>query len=62
MHVLEHCASLEPFFDICISSGFSLGASKSVGKIFQKEIEFLGDLVGRFGLRSTEKQLSITGR
>ncbi len=56
-HVLEHCASLEPFLDICIASGFSLGAAKSTGKIFQAEIEFLGDIVGREGLRSTEKHL-----
>jgi hypothetical protein len=55
--VLEHCASLEPFLDICIASGFSLGAAKSTGKIFQAEIEFLGDIVGREGLRSTEKHL-----
>ena len=55
--VLEHCAALEPFLDICIASGFSLGGSKSTGKIFQPEMEFLGDIVGRHGLRSTENHL-----
>ena len=56
-HVLDHCAALEPFLDVCIASGFSLGASKSAGKIFQPEITFLGDIVDRNGLKSTEEHL-----
>ena len=40
-----HCKRISP------------GAAMSTGKIFQAEIEFLGDIVGREGLRSTEKHL-----
>ena len=55
--VHEHFGVLEEFFDVCISSGFSLGASKSLGKLFQPQLEFLGDVVGRHGLQSTEAHL-----
>ena len=43
--------------DTCIVSGFSLGASMSVGRIARHGIEFPGDIVGREGLRNTRLHL-----
>ncbi|HIL57533.1 MAG TPA: hypothetical protein EYG39_06465, partial [Rhodothermales bacterium] len=53
-HVLAHLAVVEPFLDVCITSGFSLGARKSAGNILQKRVQFLGELVGRDGRESLD--------
>ena len=53
----EHAEALEPFLDVCIASGFSLGAGKSTDKVFQTSLQFLGDIVSQDGLQSTEEHL-----
>ena len=56
-HLLDHLDVLEPFLDLCIVSGFSLGAEKSRDKIAQHRIQFLGELVGRLGREATDHRL-----
>ncbi len=53
-HVLAHLAEVEPWLDVCIASGFSLGASKTRGRILQTEMEVLGDRVHREGVEPLE--------
>ena len=55
--LLDHLDVLEPFLDLCIISGFSLGAAKSCDKIAQHRIQFLGEIVGRDGREATDHHL-----
>ena len=47
--VLEHLDALESFLDVCICSGYSLGASKSLDRLMQHSLEDLGEVCGREG-------------
>ena len=49
-HMLEHCGVVESFLDLCIVSGFALGAAKTKGRIAQVEFEWLGSVCGRTGM------------
>ena len=42
---------------MCAVSGFSLGATKSRGRLARVDLEILGDIVGREHITSTEAHL-----
>ena len=50
MAALEHIFALERLLDVCIAAGYSMGASKSKGRLLQHSLEALGEWVGREGL------------
>ena len=52
--VTEHLEALEAFLDVCIVSGYSLGAAKSLGCLMQPSLESLGEVCGRDGAQACE--------
>ena len=57
-HMLEHCGVVESFLDLCIVSGFALGAAKTKGRIAQVEFEWLGSVCGRTGMEACDGHLA----
>ena len=57
VHLLEQLSVLEPFLDVCILSGFSLGAAKSRDNIAQLAHQFLGEQCGREGRDALDHHL-----
>ena len=57
--LLEHLDALEALLDVCIASGYSLGASKSRDRLCQPALESLGEVAGRDGLDACEHHLRI---
>ena len=55
--VAEHICEVEWFLDLCIVSGFSLGAKKSKDKICTTILETLGSLLMREGHEALERHL-----
>ena len=57
--MLEHLDALEAFLDVCICSGYSLGATKSPDRLMQPSLEALGEICGREGSQACEHHLKV---
>ena len=57
--VLEHLDALAPSLDVCVCSGYSLGASKSLDRLMQPSLEALGEICGREGSEACEHHLKV---
>ena len=57
--VREHLEALEAFLDVCIVSGYSLGAAKSLDRLMQPSLEALGEVCGRDGAQACEHHVKI---
>lgn len=57
--VLEHLEAIESFLGVCICSGYSIGATKSLDRLMQPPPQPLGEVCGREGVQACEHQLKV---